>query len=332
MAGSRKKPAPLNLGLVEKVASKVFADTAERAAFQEALLAGESKELSLIVLQDQPAIQTFPRLKRTAWQPEFIERIQEGFKPGNHPLYAKGAFYSMDFSSVFAATPLVEVARAGKVRRILDLCSAPGGKGIFAHRCFRTEEPPLLIANEVIRKRTGILRDNLKRCHIAPAMVTSWDPQNWAKFYPEAFDLVLVDAPCSGQSLIAKGDAADGAFHPKMISMNASRQRRILANGIQALRPGGHLLYMTCTYSPEENERVIEWARQRFPEIEPVAVPDLVEFASGLADFPAYRLFPQMGLGAGAFSCLLRKQGEPDAHWPSLERLKPLWQDTMDAV
>lgn len=97
-----------------------------------------------------------------------------------------------------------------------------------------------------------------------------------------------------------------------MIDMCVGRQRRITGNAVKSMRPGGHMLYMTCTYAKKENEKVVEWLLQEFPELEPVEAPLLAEFRSAYTDVPCYRLFPQSGIGAGAFSALLRKKGEPE--------------------
>jgi 16S rRNA C967 or C1407 C5-methylase (RsmB/RsmF family) len=118
--------------------------------------------------------------------------------------------------------------------------------------------------------------------------------------------VVIVDAPCSGQSLLAKGAKAPGCFHPVTINKNANRQKRILANAAQLVAPQGYLAYMTCTYSVEENEQVIEWLLERFPRLRPVVIPHLATHQSSLSSLPCYRLWPQTGLGAGAFTILLQ--------------------------
>lgn len=278
------------------------------------MMSGSAREQSIIVLEDHPAIQTFPRHWPLEWQPSFVVRLMDQFRPGQHPLYQKGAFYSLDFSSVFSASAMLAIPEPPK--RILDLCSAPGGKAIFAFRAFK---PELLACNETIRKRTGTLIANLSRCKVVNSAVWSADPSVYAKRAPKAFDLVIVDAPCSGQSLMAKGDPAPGAFTPHLIDMCVGRQRRITGMAAQTLRGGGHLLYSTCTFSEKENEKVISWLVSEYPFLEPVPVPHLAEFQSKYADFPCYRLFPQSGLGAGAFVCLLRHTEEAPAHYEPVD-------------
>ena len=125
-------------------------------------------------------------------------------------------------------------------------------------------------------------------------------------------DLVIVDAPCSGQSLLAKGEKAPGCFHPTAINKSANRQKRIIANSAQLVAPQGYLAYMTCTYSPAENEQVCQWFMSKFPHFVPVQVDDLAAYQSHLTDIPCYRLFPQDRLGAGAFTALWRNSQEGD--------------------
>jgi len=168
----------------------------------------------------------------------------------------------------------------------------------------------LLISNEVINKRVGMLIGNLKRCQIAPAQVLSLDPSILAAAIPASADVVLVDAPCTGQSLLAKGEAAPGCFHPVSIKHNAKRQRRILANASRLVVPGGYLAYMTCAFSEAENERVCRWFTRRFPHFAPQTIDPLLAFQSHLTDLPCYRMWPQSGLGAGAFTMLFRNREE----------------------
>jgi 16S rRNA C967 or C1407 C5-methylase (RsmB/RsmF family) len=186
---------------------------------------------------------------------------------------------------------------------IFDMCAAPGGKSVFAWQAL---QPDLLISNEVIGKRLGMLISNLKRCQIKPCGVVNRDPSIFAEMIPNSSNLVLVDAPCTGQSLLAKGEKAPGCFHHTAINKSANRQKRIIANSAQIVAPQGYLAYMTCTYSPEENEEVCEWFLERFPNFQPVEVDYLTEYRSHLTNIPCYRMFPQSRLGAGAFTVLFK--------------------------
>lgn len=304
-----------------KTAIQLFRDEEERGQFVQALTEGVAREQALILLEDRPEIKAFPKMQPVDWQPDFVVRIRDSYRPGRHPLHDKGAYYVLDFSSVFSASVMLAISTPPK--RILDLCASPGGKSIFAWRLFH---PELLACNETIRKRCGNLIANLRRCHIENSIVWSADPSVYAKKFPESFDLVLVDAPCSGQSLLAKGEPNPGCFAPNMIDMNVGRQRRITGNAVMCLRPGGHMFYSTCTFAIKENERIIEWLLKEYDDLEAVEIPHLSAFRSKYSEVPCYRLFPHYGLGAGAFAALIRRRGEPPAHYPSLDELTGLWR------
>lgn len=311
--------------LMRKQAEALFANPAERDRFVRCLMEPGGREQAIIVLRNEAEVASaLPQVGRTTWQPEFVRRVPDEQRPGRHHLHDQGDYYVLDYSSVFAATPLLEIDEPTPY--VLDLCAAPGGKAIFGYRALRPER---IVANETIRKRTTALISNLFRCKIEGSSVWSADPSIWAERHPETFDLVIVDAPCTGQSLLAKGMEAPGCFSPQMIDLNVGRQRRIVGNAARCVRPGGWLLYSTCTFSRKENEKVVEWLvaqagtrrgdESPFPEFHPVEVPRLTEFRSVHSPLASYRLFPHQGLGAGAFTCLLRRAGPTPIHRPALE-------------
>jgi 16S rRNA C967 or C1407 C5-methylase (RsmB/RsmF family) len=117
----------------------------------------------------------------------------------------------------------------------------------------------------------------------------------------------MVDAPCSGQSLVARGKESPGCFHPATINMNANRQRRILSNSVKTVRSGGYLIYMTCTYSLKENERNVDWLLKKNPEFESVSVNTISEYQSSYSTRHCYRMWPMGGEGAGGFVAVLKK-------------------------
>ena len=165
------------------------------------------------------------------------------------------------------------------------------------------------VANEVNASRRGILRQNLEHCGVPNTEVTGMRPDQWAET-GRIFDLLLVDAPCSGQSLLAKGIRNPGCLGASMVNGNAKRQKGILLAAVRCVAPGGHLLYTTCTYDPDENEKVVAYILKRVPGWSAVEIPSLAPFRSALAAFPAYRMLPEHGFGAGGFSCLLRYNPE----------------------
>jgi 16S rRNA C967 or C1407 C5-methylase (RsmB/RsmF family) len=286
-----------------KLSEQLFETADQRTVFLDALDRPPAFAPTILWTQPKPAALP-PELTPLAplpWQPIFVDRLALGTRPGQHELHQSGHFYCMDFSSVFAASVLGAIA--DPIESVLDLCAAPGGKGLYSWVAL---QPKLLLCNETVRKRVKILIANLKRCGAQQAKVLSLDSAVLAEHLPQSLDLVVVDAPCSGQSLLAKGKKVPGCCHPVTLKRNANRQKRILANAAQVVRPGGYLAYMTCTYAPQENEQVCQWLLKKFPQFEPLVVPNLGAYRSQLTELPCYRLLPQSGLGAGAFAMLLR--------------------------
>lgn len=303
---------------IERVFHRVLSDAEQREACFRALERGAHGITAVAWLRSEPVAQAYERShSRPRWLPSWIDVAAESERPGKLAAHKAGECYVLDLSSTFAVAPLAEVAL--KQPSVLDVCAAPGGKGILAWRyCC----PRVLIANEVIRKRTAALISNYERCRIDPAIVSSCDPGLLAQLLPQHVSVVIVDAPCSGQSLVLKGTAAPGAFHPATISMNERRQRRILATSAATVRPGGYLLYSTCTFSREENEDNVEWLCKKFPEFSAVTVSVLAEYRSQLSDQPCYRLFPHHECGAGAFVALFRRVGDANST-DAIETLSP---------
>ncbi|MEH1861605.1 MAG: RsmB/NOP family class I SAM-dependent RNA methyltransferase [Nostoc sp.] len=296
---------PSNLLL--KVSRRLFANVDKQEKFIEALMNPQPFLPSILWCQEKPDISPLAVETPTSWQPQFIDRLSLREKPGQHPLHEKGYFYCLDFSSVFAATTLLAIPES--MHLVFDMCAAPGGKSIFAWRALK---PELLISNEVIGKRLGMLISNLKRCQISHSAVVNRDSSIFAEMFPGSSNLVIVDAPCTGQSLLAKGEKAPGCFHPTAINKSANRQKRIIANSAKIVSPQGYLAYMTCTYSPEENEQVCEWFLERFPQFKTVEISNLAKYQSHLTTIPCYRIFPQDRLGAGAFTVLFKNTNEDE--------------------
>lgn len=295
-------PAPSKLLL--KLSRKLFPESAEQQAFVDALITPRPYPVALVWLRSRPPEPPFPVLPPLPWQPPWVDRVDPVHRPGRHPLHASGHYYCLDSSSVFEATVLGAIPTP--VESVLDLCAAPGGKALLARCALR---PRWLWCNEVVRQRERILIANLRRCGVTEARVFGRSVDSLAPLLTHQAEVVIVDAPCSGQSLLAKGDKAPGCFHPVTTGKNASRQRRILAQAVTTLRQGGYLAYMTCTFAPDENERVLQWLLKKHPQLEAIAVPALQAHQSPLTAVPCYRLWPHNGLGAGGFTALLRNHG-----------------------
>jgi 16S rRNA C967 or C1407 C5-methylase (RsmB/RsmF family) len=287
--------------LLIKLSNNLFSEKTKQETFIDCLLQPQRFNPTILWLKDKPENSPFIVENPLPWQPNFIDRLDVNEKPGKHLLHQQGYFYCLDFSSIFAASVLLSIP--GKISVIVDTCAAPGGKSIFAWQALK---PDLILANEVI----VMIKSNFKRCHISPSILMSLDSEILADKIPESADLVIVDAPCSGQSLLAKGEKNPGCFHPVTIKNNANRQKRIIANSAKIVAPQGYLAYMTCTYSPAENEEVVSWLMSKFPHFEAIEVPHLKAYQSTLTNMPCYRMWPQEKLGAGAFTVLLKNCAE----------------------
>ena len=191
--------------------------------------------------------------------------------------------------------------------RVCDLCAAPGGK--TTQIAGRMGGEGFLLCNEINPKRAKILSRNIERLGVANAMVTNEHPQNLAKRYPGYFDRVLIDAPCSGEGMFRKEEAAVTDWSQETVEMCARRQAEILHSGAALVRPGGLLVYSTCTFAPEEDEQAVADFLRQHPEFTPEAV-EAPWFEP--AENGAFRLWPHKLRGEGHFAAVLRKAGEQD--------------------
>ena len=191
--------------------------------------------------------------------------------------------------------------------RICDLCAAPGGKS--TQIAGRMGGEGLLLCNEFNPGRSKILSRNIERMGIANALVTNEHPQRLAQRLPEYFDRVLIDAPCSGEGMFRKEEAAITDWSPETVAMCARRQAEILESGAFLVRPGGRLVYSTCTFAQEENEDTIRAFLSTHPDfaLEAVDAPWFETVEPGM-----YRMWPHKLLGEGHFAAVLRRSGESE--------------------
>jgi len=242
------------------------------------------------------------------------------YRPGLHPYHDAGVYYLQE-ASAMSAVALLD-PQPGE--RICDLCAAPGGKS--TQIAGRMMGKGFLLCNEIEGKRARILSRNVERMGICHALVTNEKPQRLAQLLPGFFDKILIDAPCSGEGMFRKEEAAVTGWSMEYVEVCAQRQAQILDSGAELVRPGGRLVYSTCTFSPEENEQTIEAFLQRHPEFEPEAVnaPWFTEVGVG-----QFRLWPHKLLGEGHFAAVLRKKGnsQPEGTYIGGEKLPKLWQE-----
>ena len=191
--------------------------------------------------------------------------------------------------------------------KICDLCAAPGGKS--TQIAGRLMGKGFLLCNEYNPKRAKILSRNIERMGIANALVTNEHPEKLAQRLPAFFDRVLIDAPCSGEGMFRKEEAAVEDWSEETVAMCAHRQAEILDSGAILVRPGGRLVYSTCTFAPAENEETVAAFLERHPDFEPETV-DAPWFAAG--EKGNYRMWPHKLLGEGHFAAVLKRKAGTD--------------------
>lgn len=293
--------------------------------------------------------------RKIAWEPDtgfaHLSRVpwaENGYyyeasdQPGKHPYHEAGVYYIQE-PSAMAPAELLEVQPG---ERVLDLCAAPGGKSTQIAAKLNGEG--FLLCNEINPARAKILAENVERLGIVNAYVTNETPKHLAEVFPEYFDRILVDAPCSGEGMFRKNEAACEEWSTEGIALCAERQDGILDCAARMLKPGGRLVYSTCTFAPEENEGSISRFLERWPEFRLIPIekeglgltgcdgseaylndnlrqmPEWQRNASqqrqeqqwnssqSAADCLEYtlRLWPQKIKGEGHFAAVLQKAGE----------------------
>lgn len=219
---------------------------------------------------------------------------------GASVLHSAGAFYIQEPGAMMPA----EVVNAKPGEKILDLCAAPGGKSTQIGCAMKGEG--LLVCNEPIPKRAQILSGNIERMGLPNTIVTCERPDRLAEQWPEGFDAVLADAPCSGEGMFRRDPETRNEWSAEKAEGCAVRQREILAAASRLVRPGGRLVYSTCTYNPAENEENVKWFTDTFREYQTEA------FSLPGADAPdgLFLCYPHRLKGEGQFTALFRKAGE----------------------
>ena len=246
-------------------------------------------------------------------------------RPGLHPYHEAGVYYLQE-ASAMSAVALLD-PQPGE--RICDLCAAPGGK--TTQIAGRMAGEGFLLCNEINPKRAKILSRNIERMGVSNALVTNEHPARLAEKFAGYFDQVLIDAPCSGEGMFRKEEAAVTDWSQETVEMCARRQAEILHSGAALLKPGGRLVYSTCTFAPEENELTIENFLATHPEfvLEDVSAPWFTPAGKGM-----FRLWPHKLLGEGHFVAVLRKENGEDADLSPVkgDRLPKEWTEFAKAL
>ena len=246
------------------------------------------------------------------WEPEGFYYDPDS-RPGLHVFHEAGVYYLQE-ASAMAPVALLD-PKPGE--RVCDLCAAPGGK--TTQIAGRMMGEGFLLCNEINPKRAKILSRNIERMAVANALVTNEHPATLAQRYAGSFDKVLIDAPCSGEGMFRKEEAAVTDWSPETVEMCARRQAEILHSGAQLVRPGGRLVYSTCTFAPEEDELAVAAFLESHPEFEPeiINAPWFVTVENG-----GHRMWPHKLLGEGHFAAVLRKKGEEECVFSPIQGTK----------
>lgn len=247
-------------------------------------------------------------------EPEKVYWASNGFYLASRPsftldpLFHAGAYYVQEASSMFLQQALQQTVDLSQPIKVLDLCAAPGGKSTLIQSILQGES--LLVSNEVIKTRVNILSENITKWGAANVIVTNNDPKDFQRL-DEYFDVIVVDAPCSGSGLFRKDANAIDEWSLNNVQLCGQRQQRILADIMPALKQGGILIYSTCSYSAVEDENICDWLKEEFKmESLQLRVDDnwgIIETIAEKEKAYGYRFYPDKVKGEGFFIAAFKK-------------------------
>ena len=231
------------------------------------------------------------------------------------PLFHAGLYYVQEASGMFVEQALKQCVDLSRPLRVLDLCAAPGGKSTLLQSLISADS--LLVSNEVIKSRVHLLEENMIKWGAANTVVTNNDPKDFARL-ENYFDVIVIDAPCSGSGLFRRDPGAVREWSEANVQLCHQRQQRILADVWPALKQGGLLVYSTCSYSKEEDEDILDWICGQFDvqskRLDTTAYPGIVETVSDTKGAYGYRFYPNKVMGEGFFIAALQKEEGGDWH------------------
>ncbi|RFS19738.1 RNA methyltransferase [Chitinophaga silvatica] len=241
------------------------------------------------------------------------------------PYFHAGAYYVQEASSMFLEYAVRHSVDLNSSLKVLDLCAAPGGKSTLLQSLLNEES--VLVSNEVIKSRAALLADNLTKWGAANTIVSNNDPRDFSAL-PGYFDLIVVDAPCSGSGLFRRDPELIPEWSLDNVELCSQRQQRILADVLPALKEDGVLIYSTCSFSAAEDEVILNWLADHF-ELENVQLPwheewNIVLTETSKRNFQGYRFYPDRLKGEGLFLACLRKRSAEKAFKEPKQKQKQL--------
>lgn len=245
------------------------------------------------------------------------------------PLFHAGCYYVQEASSMFLEHILKQTCDLHDELRVLDLCAAPGGKSTLISSLI--SQNSLLVSNEIIKTRVPVLTDNMTKWGVLNSVVSNNDPKDFQRL-EGYFDVMVVDAPCSGSGMWRKDPETVNEWSESNVLLCSQRQQRILADAYPALKEEGLLIYSTCSYSPEENEDIADWLCDTF-KLETVKIDidstwNIVQTESPKHKCFGYRFYPHKVKGEGFFvTCFRKKDGEEISFNARTKSQKPVKQD-----
>ncbi len=240
------------------------------------------------------------------------------------PVFHGGAYYVQEASSMFLHHVVHQLCAQDVPKHVLDLCGAPGGKSTLLAAALPNS---FIVSNEVIKTRVSVLAENISKWGSEHVIVTNNDPKDFARL-PAFFDLLVVDAPCSGSGLFRKDPNAIEEWSENNVQLCSMRQQRILTDAIPSLRQNGHLVYSTCSYSRQENEDICDWIVDTFDltsvkiEVEePWGITETISERNGAF---GYRFYPDKVHGEGFFIACFKQENLVEEYYAPGTKLQAI--------
>lgn len=235
------------------------------------------------------------------------------------PLFHGGTYYVQEASSMFLHTILQQIVEKEKQYNVLDLCAAPGGKSTLISSLLPNGS--LVVANEIIKNRAIILKENCIKWGNTNTIITSNEPKDFDQL-PQFFDIVFIDAPCSGEGLLRKDKNAIDEWSEENVLMCSARQKKIFEDAWETLKPGGILIYSTCTFNAKENEENLKWLveNKNVKNVEIDIQGEWNIFSTETNGIKGFRFFPHKLKGEGFFIAVMQKPAEEMLHRKKLKK------------